>query len=330
MKTLVNAALSLGLKSDYTSIEKINTGHINRTYRIIYSKNESYILQELNKNAFKNPDKVMSNIDKLCRVLKNEDSNKFTFPEYLKCENKNYVKLCDSVWRGYRYIGNSVSYESFDDIKLLYGFGRTLGNFHKLTELADISDFNVTVADFHNTLLKLKKLDLLMNEKNTKEFEFFKDMKNYAKQLKLKKLPFKVTHNDVKCSNTLFDENSGKCITLIDFDTVMPGLRVYDFGDGARSGCITDNKIDLNKFDEYCKGYFSVISDGEPDDYFFGMICITAELSARYCIDYLSNENYFHDKTPQQKFKRCSELIETARSIEFNRQEIENIIKKYN
>ena len=142
-----------------------------------------------------------------------------------------------------------------------------------------------------------------------------------------KNLPVKVTHNDVKCSNVLLDKETHNGICLIDFDSVMSGLYVYDFGDGARSGCITDNLFDINKFKKYAEGYFSMIRLYKPEDYFLGMICITAELAARYFYDFLSGENYFKDKTSVQKLSRCLELIKTAKSIESSREEIESVIK---
>lgn len=321
MENLMNALLNFGLGSDILRIEKINSGHINNTYKIIYSDSESYILQKVNKNALKNPKEIMLNINLLYKYVDGR------YPEFLKCRGNNFVETEEGFWRGYRFIDNSVSYEKMPDLKSVYEFGRILGEFHLMTESACAAQFYSTDPDFHNTYKRIEKLKYYESEKYRREFDFFNRMKKYAVSLAEKELPVKVTHNDVKCSNVLLDKETHGGICLIDFDSVMSGLYVYDFGDGARSACITDNLFDIDKLKKYAQGYFSLIKLYEPEDYFLGMICVTAELAARYFYDFLSGENYFRDKSPVQKLSRCFELIETAKSIENSRKEIESIIK---
>lgn len=323
MENLMNALSKFELGSNILKVEKINSGHINNTYKIIYSESESYILQKLNKKVFKDPRKIMFNVSLLYKYVNNR------YPEFLKFGGQNFVEIGDEFWRGYRFIDNSVSYETMPDLKSVYEFGRILGEFHSMMEFADVSQFYITESDFHNTSARINKLQYYKSVKYHNEFTFFNRIKDYAIELTERNLPVKVTHNDVKCSNVLLYKETHEGISLIDFDTVMPGLYVYDFGDGVRSGCITDNLIDIEKFKEYSKGYFSKVKLYEPEDYFLGMICITAELSARYFYDFLTGENYFGDKTPVQKFSRCQELIETAKSIEYNRDEIEAVLKNH-
>ncbi|WP_337403232.1 phosphotransferase [Porcipelethomonas sp.] len=321
MENLMNVLFKFGLGSNILRIERINSGHINKTYKIIYSDNESYILQKVNKKAIKNPKEIMFNINLLYKYVDRK------YPEFLECEGKNFAETEEGFWRGYRYIENSAAYEKMPDLKSVYEFGRTLGKFHLMTESACAEQFYAMDPDFHNTYKRIKKLKYYESEKYCNEFAFFNNVKKYVFKLTEKNLPVKVTHNDVKCSNVLLEKETHDGICLIDFDSVMSGLYVYDFGDGARSGCITDNLFDINKFKKYAEGYFSMIRLYKPEDYFLGMICITAELAARYFYDFLSGENYFKDKTSVQKLSRCLELIETAKSIESSREEIESVIK---
>ncbi len=314
-----------GLSEGLLKVEKINSGHINSTYKIIYSDDMRYILQRINGNVFKNPEEIMSNINGVCECLK----GKVSCPEFLKCKDKNYIMCNNEMWRIYRYIGNSVSYISLDDNEKIFEFGRVVGNFHSLTQKLDTDKFYRIIENFHNTTHILKKLLQIGNDKYKSEFEFFQRMLDFSKALDDKKLPLNVTHNDVKPSNVLFDRKSGKGITLIDFDTVMPGLAVYDFGDGARSACITENKLDLQKLEAYCNGYFSCVNPDEAENYFLGMLCISAELSARYFEDFVTDGNYFADKTSEQKLFRCRELIQTAESILESKEEICKIIQAF-
>lgn len=314
-----------GLKNNYKKIEKINSGHINSTYKIIYSSDESYILQKINGNIFNEPEKIMSNIEGICNCLK----GKVNCPEFKKYKNKNYIIIENTMWRIYRYIENSVCRNSLESLNEIYEFGKVAGNFHRLTQKLDTENFFKTIENFHNTNLIIQNL---LNHKNSEyeyEFNFFEKTLEYSEILSSKKLPQNITHNDVKCSNVLFDKKSGKGITLIDFDTVMPGLWVYDFGDGARSACVTENKLDTEKFRAYCKGYFSCIKPQNAENYFLGTYCITAELSARYFKDFLLKENYFADKTEIQKLSRSRELTDLAESIIENKDKILKIIKDF-
>lgn len=312
MKNLLNILKLFGLNNKIKSIKQINSGHINSTYIVIYSDGKSYILQKLNSFVFKNPDKIMFNINLVC------DKLKYTCncPIFLESNNKNYITINNEIWRIYSYIENSVSYNNLDNLNYIFEFGKVISSFHKATESIDTSRLYITIKNFHDSVWHINRLLKLINNKHDEYFAFFSKSLKYAEILKNKKLSLKVTHNDVKCSNVLFDKNSGKGITLIDLDTVMPGLRVHDFGDGARSSCITNNKININKFKAYCKGYFSSVEVDCAEDFFLGMICITSELSARYLYDYLSNENYFSNKLPCEKFQRCNDLIKLSNSIE--------------
>ena len=59
------------------------------------------------------------------------------------------------------------------------------------------------------------------------------------KQLNEGVLPLRVTHNDTKLNNILFDGDTDKGLCIIDLDTIMPGLAANDFGDSIRFGAST-------------------------------------------------------------------------------------------
>ncbi|MBQ8434690.1 MAG: phosphotransferase [Oscillospiraceae bacterium] len=325
MKKILEILKVFGLPYTNIKTEKINSGHINSTYKIIYSDGNCYILQRINGDVFKKPEEIMSNTDRICRCL----DNKVRCPEFLSCKDKNYIIDEGQMWRIYHYIDNSESFISLDDNRKIYEFGRVVGEFHSLTANLNADDFYNVIEDFHNTSFILGDIINKKSDSYLSEYSFFERMLEYSRRLDEKNLPLNVTHNDVKPSNVLFEKSSGKGITLIDFDTVMPGFFVYDFGDGARSACISENQLDLDKFKSYCKGYFSNVCHESTENYFLGMLCITAELAARYFRDYLSGGNYFSDKTPDEKLQRCRELIKTAESICEKQTEISMIIQGF-
>ncbi|MBE6845834.1 MAG: aminoglycoside phosphotransferase family protein [Ruminococcus sp.] len=325
MEKILENLKVFGLPDADVKTEKINSGHINSTYKIIYSDGSRYILQRINGDVFNKPEEIMSNTDRICRCL----AGKVRCPDFLRCGDRNYIISEGQMWRIYHYIDNSISFTTLDDDAKIYEFGSVVGEFHSLTANLNTDDFYNVIENFHNTSYILEDIIKNKSENYSKEYSFFERMLEYSRKLDEKKLPLNVTHNDVKPSNVLFDKSSNKGITLIDFDTVMPGLIVYDFGDGARSACISENMLDPDKFKSYCKGYFSKAYYEGAENYFLGMLCITAELAARYFRDFLSGGNYFSDKTPDEKLNRCRELIKTAESICGKQEEICGIIQDF-
>ncbi len=68
--------------------------------------------------------------------------------------------------------------------------------------------------------------------------EFFREKLEEAVKLtamqKAGILPIRVTHNDTKCNNVLFDTETHAALAVIALDTVMLGLALHDFGDAVR------------------------------------------------------------------------------------------------
>ena len=300
-----------GLDIKDIGIERINSGHINQTVKVTADDGE-YILQRINRTVFGCPEKIMSNISLVCSCSERS-------LEFLNCNGRNFLEYDGSVWRMYKFVPHSVSYDTLDDQSYIYEFGRILGRFHSDTKSIDINKLHVTIEDFHNTKKRIEKL-LSLDKYHTCEFEC---LLVYAERLGAENMPIRTVHNDVKCSNVLFDKNTGSALMLIDLDTVMSGYYVYDIGDGIRSACLYNDRIDLARLKAFCRGYFSAMSDAPTaEEIFLGLVCVTAELSARYLYDAYSGENYFTDKTAEQKIIRGEQLLSLALSAADNEKKI--------
>lgn len=297
-----------GVGGTIADVRKLGLGHINETYRIIYSAEESYILQKINRDVFKAPDMIMKNIEMVCSCLDNT-------LEFLKAEGKSFILSDESLWRAYKYVSNSVSSDALESADSIYSFGKVLGRFHSATKDLDISEIYDTIPGFHNTTGRIKRVQRLTDSSFEEINSFMNTALEYARELDEKNLPRHVTHGDAKCSNVLFDRDSGRAVMMIDLDTVMPGLWVHDFGDGARSACVTRGELDTEKYSAFASGYLSENRETTGEDCFLGTVCICAELAARYFYDYLSGENYFADKTPAQKLERCRQLVTLGSSV---------------
>ncbi len=316
---------AFGFNKNYISAERITSGHINDTYKILYSENEKYILQRVNDKIFKNPEKIMHNIKLLNNAFCGAD--KIKIPCYIESDGKNYIISNDSLWRMCPFINQTVSFNKFDNVRLCQGFGSILGIFHKLTSGMNTFDYHETISGFHNTAAIIERLfdygaPIMHSDVLKHAVKYSKTLMSAQKQ--------QIVHNDAKCSNILFYKYSLEPAAIIDLDTVMPGLTAYDIGDAVRSSCTDGSEINTDKFIEFIKGYIRGYGSINAQCCIYGTICITAELASRYIYDFLSGENYFKFQSGRMKLERFRELVLLAEHIEIRADELINIAETLN
>lgn len=156
------------------------------------------------------------------------------------------------------------------------------------------------------------------------------------------KLPLRVTHNDTKLNNVMFDNTTNQGICVIDLDTVMPGLSLYDFGDSIRFGAnhaAEDEKdlskvwLDLNLFENYVRGYLEAtggsLTETEIEYLPFSAKLLTFECGMRFLTDYLDGDTYFHVKYPEHNLDRCRTQFALVADMEKKMDEMKAIVAKY-
>ena len=161
-------------------------------------------------------------------------------------EGNNYAYDDEGgFWRGYRLVDNSVCYDSTSNLKILEGAGHAFGDFQRYLADFDAKSLHESIPDFHNTKKRFDTLFRMAVEFNGPRVEETKEELDYLKSiyelssslcamLANGSVPLRVTHNDTKCNNVLFDADTDEPLAVIDLDTVMPGLAMYDFGDAIR------------------------------------------------------------------------------------------------
>ena len=143
------------------------------------------------------------------------------------------------------------------------------------------------------------------------------------------KLPLRVTHNDTKLNNVLIDEDTQEGICIIDLDTTMPGLAIYDFGDSIRFGAnhsAEDEKdlgkvnFDIDLYARYTRGFLQgaqgIFTETELSYLPWGAKLMTLECGIRFLTDYLDGDNYFRIHYPQQNLDRCRTQFKLVRDME--------------
>lgn len=338
---------------DLIDYETITLGNINKTYKVTYrnGKEKSYILQEINTYVFKNPKQIMSNIDLVTSHIRNKDTVRPSLHFHHTTNGNNYYFDSNCFWRLCNYI-DSVTYDICNDPKILYSVGHAFGEFQMQLSNFDASGLYETIPDFHNTKKRLEKLFYDIEADEFGRVVSVKSEINYIRSIfdtacilsnmtEHGEVPLRVTHNDTKTNNVLFDKVTREPLVVIDLDTVMPGLAMHDFGDAIRSAANTaaeDEKdlskvsLDLDFFRTFSEGYISQtagsLSDNEINTMALGALTITIELASRFLDDYLTGDKYFKVNYEGHNVDRTRCQLKLAQDMQIKFAEMNTIIKE--
>ncbi len=326
-------------------IRPFGAGHINNTYIADYTDKE-YVLQEINTYVFKQPDKLMDNIINVTRFLRRKieesegDPERETLHFIHTKDKKRYLTTEDGeVWRAYRFLENSVCYDAADTPELFEKSGAAFGRFQKMLKDYNAESLFETIPHFHNTAWRYENefLPALSNapeelrENCGAEIDFITSKRHYmsviSDLINEGIIPLRVTHNDTKLNNVLFDEQTDRALAVIDLDTVMPGSALYDFGDAIRYGAnpadederdLSKVYLDLDYFKAYARGYLSEaeLTEAETDKLAMSALVMTLELAMRFLTDYLNGNKYFKYDYPEHNLVRTRAQLKLALDIE--------------
>ena len=349
---------------EFKNADPYGFGHINDTFAAYFdlgnNKSHRYILQRINNNVFKDPVKLMENIKNVTDHLRRKIIECGGDPEretlnLIKTKSGGvfYIDRQGNYWRSYVFIEGAKTYQIVKDKKSFYSAGRAFGNFQK--RLCDFTPetLHETIPDFHNTPKRLEAfseavLKDVCNRANDacKEIEFVEKTKGPASRLvELHKeglLPLRVTHNDTKFNNVMIDDITGEGVCVIDLDTVMPGISLYDFGDAIRSGANAgaEDEIDLSKvylnvelFDRFTAGYLEVVGDSltqhEKENLLLSAIIMTLECGIRFLTDFLSGDVYFKIHRTSHNLDRARTQFKLVEDMFGAYDQLQNIVERY-
>lgn len=347
----------------FESAEQIESGHINSTYRISFREKDGnlrrYIIQSINSNVFRNPHLVMDNVKMVTkhindRVLRRrKDLGGQTL--YLFPARDGRFRVEDeqgTVWRCYNFIEGCVTYDVVENTRQAFEAARAFGAFQDLVSDLDASAIQETIPDFHNTPLRFQRLMAVAAADPmgrlasvSEEIEFIRSRENITTLLldhvKDGRIPVRVTHNDTKINNVMIDAQTDEAVCVIDLDTVMPGLSLYDFGDLVRSATspAAEDEKDLSRvamrmpiFEALVEGYLSTaenfLNDIEIEHLAHSGKLMTLEVGIRFLTDYLEGDVYFRTKRPGHNLDRCRTQLRLVRHIEEQQKEMESFVRK--
>lgn len=266
---------------------------------------------------------------------------------------ENYLYDTDgSFWRVMNYI-DSVTFNTCSDVDIVRNTGLAFGRFQMQLADFDGAKLKETIPDFHNTKLRLDTLfadvekDPVGRVKEVQaELDYIASVREKASELSVRfqngEFPVRVTHNDTKCNNVLFDRKTKAPIIVIDLDTVMPGMSMYDFGDAARFIANTgaEDEVDLDKvsfskemFRALSEGYIGELKGHVTDEEIMllplATFSITVELAARFLDDYIMGDSYFKTNYPKHNLVRTRCQLHLAKSIMEQYDELCEIIETF-
>ena len=337
------------------AFDPIKVGNINQTFKVTYREPngslKSYIAQKINTNVFHDPIAIMENIDRVTTHMRDRFPGEHTLHFHHTADNKNYLFDDDgSFWRVMNYV-DSITFNSCDDLAMISATGEAFGRFQNQLADFDGSLLHETIPDFHNTHKRLDRLfdDVAKdpfgrNAEAQEEIEYISSVRYRAGQISdlyaNGQFPVRVTHNDTKSNNVLFDRITKRPIVVIDLDTVMPGMSVYDFGDAVRFICNTAEEddpdtrrvfFDTSKFRAFCHGYLgavhSSLTEIEKNSLVLGAFSVTVELAARFLDDYLTGDTYFKINYPEHNLVRARCQLALAKDIVRKEAELQWIVE---
>ncbi len=335
----------------YIGYKPVSDGHINDTYIVEYEQengeNIRYLLQRINVNVFKKPVELMENVMGVTSHLRKKieaaggDPLRETLTVYPAKDGKNYYMAEDGgCWRLYNFVGDTFTINELTNPDDFRSAALAFGNFTNLLADYPIETLYDTIPNFHNTPSRFNDLKAAIErnlsgrkESALPEIEFALarecDCSVITDKIASGEIPVKVTHNDTKLNNVLFDNKTKKGLCVVDLDTVMPGSALYDFGDSIRFGANTaaEDEKDLSKvslsleyFKAYVDGYLEAagesLNETEIELLPFAAKLLTFECGMRFLGDYLNGDVYFKIEYPEHNLIRARTQFKLVEDIE--------------
>ena len=348
---------NFNINSEVQSVYLFGSGHINETY-LVSTSSTQYILQSLNTKVFPNYVGVMDNIEKVTSfqkakyVQEGKDISKMLYLIKTK-DDKNFLYRDEKCYRMFNFIKDSMVFQQTNDLAILEEAGFGLGDFISNLNGFDATKIVEVIPNFHNTKVRFKDFERAIREdrayraKSVKDdIDFVLARKDYSSiivdRLNGGQIPLRVTHNDTKLNNFMFDEKTHKFTCLVDLDTIMPGSLLYDFGDAIRIAASTAGeeerdlskvKFNIDNYEAFLKGFLRGIKDAitpqEAKLLHISAKIMTFEIGMRFLMDYLDGDVYFKVHEEDMNLVRARTQLKMVQEIEQNEKEMEKILYKY-
>ena len=341
------------IEGEWASYEEISVGNINHTYKVNFIQKDgrpkSYIVQKVNTYVYKNPIQVMENIDRVTEHIRAKKPGQTALHFHHTIDRKTYFQDTDGFWRLFNYIPSDSCVDM--DLRTIHNAGEAFGEFQMQLSDFDPGQLYETIVNFHNTPWRYERLEEAVKADPLgraagmgEELAYLRSVREKACILtdlyRRGKLPLRVTHNDTKINNVLFDQETKRALVVIDLDTVMPGVVGHDFDDAVRfaanfvaEDCAEPERagVDLEIFRAFADGFLentaAALTETEIGTLARSCLALTAELSVRFLDDYIRGDPYFKIRSPEHNLVRARCQIALAKDMERKMDAMDAIIR---
>ncbi len=333
--------------------ERYGCGHINETYLVKTDKNKRYILQRINTHVFPDVEALMENVASVTKFIgARVRSPRGAMRLVETSDSKSFFRDSeDNCWRVYNFIEEGICLQKAETSLDFYESAIAFGGFMEQMSTFPAETLNETIKDFHNTIDRYRRFKEILHrdpmgrakevERETEAILSREEEAGRLHRMRIRgELPLRVTHNDTKLNNVMLDKATRKALCVIDLDTVMPGLSLYDYGDsirfGAASACederdLSRMRIDLEMFRVYTAGYVKAcpsLTKMEREMLPLGAKTMTLECGIRFLTDYLDGDHYFAVHRDKHNLDRARTQLRLVEDMETKWDEMNRIIRE--
>jgi hypothetical protein len=346
------------LQGHVIEVHEFGNGNINDTYLVTTDSNEEnhFVLQRINTQVFRQPKLIMQNMRAFTEHMRrraHEEGHHWVMPRVLRTQDGRdyYLDAEDNFWRAISYVANARSFDTITSLDHAREVGYAIGTFQHLISDMPITMLADTLEGFHITPRYLQQFDRTFSNNGFHSnaevrygLNFIAERRDWAHVLENAreqgKLPLRPVHGDPKVNNVMIEETTGRAISLVDLDTVKPGLIHYDIGDCMRSGCNPlgeeTEQWEAVHFEPeigqaILTGYLTparyFLTEADYEYIFDSIRLLTFELGVRFFTDYLAGNVYFKVKHSEHNLQRALVQFKLTESIESHEKDIRNIIQ---
>ncbi len=355
MENLIDIADQFKPGGNVIKVKEFGNGNINDTYIVTldHTEENKFVLQRINTHVFKQPRLIMQNMrtftEHVHRRVQNE-GHAWEAPRVISAKDGQdfLIDAEHNFWRAISFIDSAQSHDTIKDLNHACEVGHALGMFQSLISDMPSAALADTLEGFHITPRYLRQFDVVHSQNGTHHspevdhcFKFIEDRRDFAHILENANLPLRPIHGDPKVNNVMIHTETGKAVSIVDLDTVKPGLVHYDIGDCLRSGCNPlgedaenweavhfDPEIGAAILEGYLTEARAFLTTADYEYLFASIRLIAFELGLRFFTDHLAGDVYFKIKYPGHNLHGALVQFKLTESIEAHEGEIQNIIGK--
>jgi hypothetical protein len=350
---------NFAIDGDFLDAIPYGTGHINDTYCATYSRSGTavrYIHQRINRTIFKDPAMLMNNIARVSEHLRGKlsgqaDADRRALTLVPTRNRRTFLQEENGdCWRTYLFIERARTYDAIESPAQAFQAARAFGQFQEMLADLPAPPLQPTLPGFHDTPKRFAALEQAIAADAAgrvrlagPEIEFALARRPITGVLldlqRQGAIVERTTHNDTKLNNVMIDDATGEGVCVIDLDTVMPGLSLYDFGDMVRTATspALEDERDLSKvqmmfpmYEALVHGYLSTaghfLNQVEKRHLAFAGKLITFEIGIRFLADFLAGDVYFKVHRNAHNLDRCRTQFKLIESIESQQAAMEKLV----